>query len=246
MKNSEKCKTCIESQSFPSYGILKDNANKNKYELLNIIKGSTSPIYSYIVDTLKICNGKYAQTGCGPNYQGGLITLCTCKHRMRTGKPTKCEMSDVSDWLKSWNNIWIAGVSGIHRGKNDFNSLFYLMNVMLAFQDHESLWEYLKLNYREAATAKRADQSMFGDIYPPNTKPCTKHVHNVINEETNKLRWEDDVNYQKGHCGRKPALLVGDPLKSFIWTEPSISFKDGKLPRTKKWDNIQEFAILLD
>jgi hypothetical protein len=39
--------------------------------------------------SLRLFDGQYSQTASAPNFQGGVITLCTCKHWMRTFKPAK-------------------------------------------------------------------------------------------------------------------------------------------------------------
>src|SRR5438876_941385 len=51
-----------------------------------------SPVYCYVVDSIEDADRRYLQTGCSPNWQGGLITLCSCKHGMRTYRP------DTKSW----------------------------------------------------------------------------------------------------------------------------------------------------
>jgi hypothetical protein len=85
-------------------------------------------VYHYVVASIHRHNGEFVQTGCGPNFQGGLITLCTCKHRMRT-------YMDPDDW----NGIWIAGFTSLPTG-NGANFLIYLMRVAYAFASQRDLW----------------------------------------------------------------------------------------------------------
>src|SRR5262249_40753817 len=48
--------------------------------------GSGEELSCYIVESIKDDDGRYRQEGCSPNWQGGVITLCACKHKMRAGR----------------------------------------------------------------------------------------------------------------------------------------------------------------
>ncbi len=72
-------------------------------------------------------------TGSEPNLDGGRITLCTCKHKMRTSPVF------VADGSKS--RIWIAGFSSSKGGEE--NWLFCLMKVDEAFDDQCGIYERL-------------------------------------------------------------------------------------------------------
>src|SRR5438270_714249 len=39
--------------------------------------------YMYTMTSIVLESGRLEQSGSGPNFEGGLITLCTCKHSMR-------------------------------------------------------------------------------------------------------------------------------------------------------------------
>ena len=106
--------------------------------LRNTIRGN-DVVLAYVVRT---CGPKpdgsgasvvLEHTGSGPNMAGGRITLCTCKHRMRSS-PVFWD-----DDLKS--NIWIAGFSSSSfDGKN---WLYYLMKVDQKFDSQRAIYEYL-------------------------------------------------------------------------------------------------------
>jgi hypothetical protein len=165
-------------------------------------------------------NGEFFQIGCGPNFQGGLITLCTCKHRMRTFKNPK-----------QWKGLWIAGFTGRSAGE-DANYLVYLMQVEHAFGSHRDLW-FSRQIPAAAKRAKATHRDRFGDIYEPRARdidewdkheyipPCPDHCH--------AGHWTNDVGY-RGVGGRHAALLVGDPRKSFLWNRPVIRYT-GQLGR---------------
>lgn len=237
---TKKCEDNSERvcQEWPKDGKLKENMNKTLSALKEILEekeGGES--YAYVLTTVKADrDGGFVQAGSAPNFQGGYITLCTCKHYMRTWR-------EVSDW----KGIWIAGFTGINVLGDYRNYLFYLMQVQEAFQSHKELWNWLNSTVKQA---KNASQHRCGDVYEPTSnlrnpfnpnhyrKPVKNHVH-FKNDD-----WHKDINYKNTKTEKHPALLVGSPAYSFIWSQPKIYFKD-KLPRTKKWNNIGEFIQLL-
>lgn len=44
-------------------------------------------IYVYVITTVGNKGGQFVQMGSAPNFQGGCITLCTCKHKDRAYPP---------------------------------------------------------------------------------------------------------------------------------------------------------------
>jgi hypothetical protein len=171
-------------------------------------------VYYYVVASIRNLDGEFIQIGCGPNFQGGRITLCTCKHRMRT-------CMDVEEW----KGAWIAGFTGVSAWEGR-NFLVYLMQVERAFASHRDLWLSTALS-SETKRAKAAHLDRFGDVFKPRGKtmaprdpksylpPCGDHRH--------VRGWEKDVSYE-GYSGRPAALLVGDPARSFLWNRPSFYY----------------------
>jgi hypothetical protein len=171
---------------------------------------------------------QFEQWGSAPNFQGDVMTLCTCKHQMRAAM-------DVDDWY----DAWVAGFTtrNIHNGRN---WLFYLARVQHPLPSQYELWNHLSTNAREA---KSASNNRFGDAYVPvagwdgknpfthtnYVPPTPDHVHQGI--------WRYDIN--NSYYGRRPALLVFDPDMSFLWERPRIYF-DGHHPRTRGWDELPE------
>ena len=182
--------------------------------------------YSYVLKTVELKEGRLRQWGSAPNFQGGLITLCSCMHRMRTSLPG----------TKSWKGVWIAGYTSKALG----NHLFYLMRVSEAFASHREIWFSNRIP-KATKNKKAAHLDRFGDIYKPRSesadryryrdyiRPCNTHVHREPSH------WHKDINYCKGYKQRKPALLVGHPEWSFLWDQPEITspFVDRGHPRQK-------------
>lgn len=224
-------------QEWPTKGKLNENMNLKRNDLTNKLKNKQGEMYAYVLTTIKNRNEKFIQTGCAPNFQGNRITLCTCKHYMRTWR-------DVSNWKEAW----IVGFTGINVMEDRRNYLFYIMKVAKAFPSHKTIW-YAESMSGAIRNAKNAQANPLGDIYRPKPdikdefnhsdyyKPIKNHVHNCSNNT-----WHNDIEYSVK--GKRPALLVGDTNHSFLWSRPIIYFKN-KHPRTKKWD-MQDLISLLE
>lgn len=221
--------SCVSdsSQPFPHIGRLKQNLNLPLDDLrrkIGIID-SSAVVYSYIINTVKNREGTFIQKGSAPNFQGDLITLCTCKHRMRT-----------SHDILEWNNKWIAGFSGVKAG-NETNVLVYLMKIGYTFESYFDFWDTKEIS-KATKYAKSADLHRYGDIYKPKdssadpfdyrsyVQPCKEHSH------YKDAGWHKDIDY-KGYKERRHVLLAGVVDCSFLWTKPKIAY-NGRLPRNSK------------
>jgi hypothetical protein len=218
-------------QPFPKTGQLASTMNLDLDRLKTKIGDEQAKVYFYVVATIENQNGCFVQTGIAPNFQEGLVTLCTCKHFMRT-------FMDTEDWVGKW----IAGFSGVVAGDGN-NVLVYLMKIGYAFKSHQSLWFSDKIS-EKTKQAKSAQLSKFGDIYQPLNQisnpfaiknyisPLKNHVHAKNNG------WHKDIIYE-GCKGRKAALLIGDANYSYLWDKPMIYFYKDRLHRGQKKDNLQ-------
>lgn len=204
-----------EYQPFPGKGKLADGLNASVSALRQRVGGEQTTVYSYVVQTIKNEGGSFVQTGSAPNFQGGLITLCTCKHLMRTSRSPR-----------DWEETWIAGFTSV--GIFDKrNALVYLTRIAHAFESHHDLW-YSDDIPEVVKHAKSARSSRYGDLFQPVDpssdpfdprdyhQPCDHHSHCGDT-------WHGDVDYT-GHSGRRAALLVGVPAYSFLWNRPTIFF----------------------
>ena len=216
----------LDFQPFPTEGSLALNTNLSLDELKSKIGLENSFVYCYVVATIKRNKGQFIQQGNGPNFQGDLITLCTCKHFMRTFLD-----------LESWKGKWIAGFTGKNTGKGK-NRLFYLMKVEHTFDSHYNLW-HSKLISDQTKNAKVTSLNKFGDVYQPREDfgtdlydyrnyypPIENHGH-YKNDE-----WYKDIKYS-GMKGRKPILVASNIEYSFLWSKPLITLVD-KLHRGQK------------
>ena len=201
-------------------------------------------VYAYVVETVKPQKGSRSvlQEGSGPNFQGGRITLCTCKHSMRAGShPSK------------WRGRWIAGFSS--KGNGQPQRLFYLMRIERTFESHNEMWNALEA---EVTKAKSMHTNRLGDVcqprpnIPPGAEfdpvnyflPRKDHVHIFKNG------WHKDLNkdYQKDRKHRA-ALLLGAANASFLWALPSLALRgvgDDYRTRTKGCFKTKSLSDFLD
>jgi hypothetical protein len=117
-------------QPFPSNGLLHKNLGPPLAVLKSQILTVQDRTYSYVVRSIKhdFETNTFEQHGSGPNFQGGVLTLCTCKHQMRS-----------SQAANDWKGVWVAGFTSrtIHEGKH---WLFYLAKIKFAYESHADLW----------------------------------------------------------------------------------------------------------
>jgi hypothetical protein len=203
--------SCISdfSQPFPQTG---QNLNLSLNDLRRKIGKTPATVYSYIVATVKNSEGHFIQTGSAPNFQDDVISLCTCKHRMRTSLDKEL-----------WIGTWVAGFTGKKEGKGK-NALIYLMKVGIAFESYYDLWNSKEISWKTKQD-KLAHKDKFGDIFKPKDTysgpfdyqsyepPCEEHSHYKDD------KWHNDIDYKKGYKERKPALLIGDKQYSFLWNK---------------------------
>ena len=222
-------------QPMPRKGKLRMNLNLCREALLaRVAQFQKDEVRAYVVSTLKCQGGRLRQGGSAPNFQGERITLCSCLHRMRSGRHSD-----------AWKGVWIAGYTCKKLG----NDIFYLMMVSETFQSQSELW-YSSSIPGKTRKAKAAHLSKFGDVYKPKSesgdpysprdyvRPCNGHVH------FGSGLWLKDIDYCKGYGGRKPALLVGDPEYSFLWDRPMIQapFEVPRNPKKAKLGELFPFG----
>jgi len=217
--------------------------NKNEYnQNLNLtllkkqLAGHDVIGYSYVIRTIRYQNQHFKQIGCGPNFQGGLVTLCTCKHQMRTWRDTK-----------DWRGIWIIGVSNLTEINLDKNYLIYMMKVKESYNSFEDLWNNLPNNTKKI---KNTRANKFGDVYQPREdidnpykpdnyfKSIGTHCHNTEKSIIYDICYFDNK--------RRPAMLVGDPKLTFIWLKPIISLKHKHVRGNPLYKNKNKFFEILN
>jgi hypothetical protein len=224
-----------DHQPFPNYGPLHAHLDLTLEQLAEALcNGPRGDVYVYVVETVDLRGRQFAQSGNSPNFQGGVVTLCACKHQMRSW----------AAFSRSGQPLWIAGVtrSGLVDGRR-CRYLFYLMYVPLThrFRSQAEMWESLPPETRQA---KSAAFSPLGDIYEPLHEglrgeaalavenyrpPCSEHGH--LRDGT----WPEDIN-KRNRSGGRPHMLRGDPGHSFLWTRPAIRLNESlPLAREPGW-----------
>ncbi len=70
-----------DHQPFPRKGLLSDNSNLPLETLYSSLGSERTVVYRYVITSVDNNGGRFVQRGSGPNFQGNMVTLCTCKHR---------------------------------------------------------------------------------------------------------------------------------------------------------------------
>lgn len=231
------------TQPFPHAGTLVDNTNLPLDILSAQIRKSRDRAYSYIVRTVKLdrATSSFQQHGSAPNFQGGILTLCTCKHQMRT--------TQAAD---EWQGTWIAGFTSrtLHEGRH---WLYYLAKVESAYESHSDLWRSMTAVSRNA---KAAHEHFLGDLFKPKTKRLmgdarfvpgsyvapTRHTHR---RHRSDKAWHNDIHYRHAHKLGHPALLVANPRLTYLWAEPMISLAQNHCRNYHKWSSLGELLASL-
>lgn len=202
------------------------------------VGASDEDVYAYVVRSVRPANGEYAQTGSAPNFQGGLITLCTCKHRMRASLSPE-------QWQRG---VWVAGLTSWDKAFSKQQSLVYLMRVGEAYASQAELVQALRRSGRsEVVDAKDSTRHRLGDLMIPVSDvvagndrytpaaympPVVGHSHRRTAEDHG---WEGDINYV-GDGGEQSAMLAGDRDFSFMWTRPLVRRRQpGPIRHYRRW-----------
>jgi len=210
-KSSARCNlNGAIGQPYPRRGPLSRQIDPT-WEALRERVPASAQVYRYVVATVENVHDHFVQHGSGPNWQGGILTLCTCKHAMRTFREPQ-----------DWPDTWIAGFTGVKAGGGR-NALVYLTRITAAYS---ALWRSPLLT-QQAKRVKLAKLEGLGDIFEPREgvnlpyaargyqPPCKQHVHRQNNS------WHNDINYV-GASKRRAALLVGDPAQTYLWQRPTL------------------------
>jgi hypothetical protein len=210
-------------QPFPTTGVLFQHLDLNKSQLAGLTGGESDAVYAYIMSSVVLDGDTLRQKGTGPNFQGGYITLCTCKHRMRTSLPSD-----------EWPNKWVAGFTSVRCGGR--HCLFYLAQVKNAHESQAELW-YSDALPKRTRREKSASYSKLGDLYEPKpeldsmTRFDPGHYHPPIAGHRHHTHacdngWRIDIDYSRKRlklkAKRAASLLVGDPRFSFLWSKPLL------------------------
>jgi hypothetical protein len=233
-------------QPFPTGGRLGANLGLPLPLLTARIGKDEGRAYSYIVRSVKWDHGPetFAQHGSAPNFQGGVLTLCTCKHRMR-----------ASQAAEDWRGVWLAGVTcrTLHGGKH---WLFYLAQVEAAYRSHADLWNGVGAGTRNA---KAAHLHFLGEVFRPRTPPPTGgarfsppryvapplHSHRWLGEDGWHDDWHNDISHRLAHKYGHPPLLVAYPQRTFLWNEPMVYFAQDHCRNFHKWSSVLELLAQL-
>ncbi|QDT48927.1 hypothetical protein Pan258_29740 [Symmachiella dynata] len=245
-KPKSGCRTINELQTvqpFPANGPFADNLCLPLPILKATIGETNDRAYSYVLSTVKLDHEvtTFEQHGSAPNFQGSVLTLCTCKHQMRATQTTE-----------DWEGVWVAGFTSrtIYDGKH---WLFYLAKIDSAHESHTDLWSAMRASTRNA---KAADTHFLGDIFRPKLPTPTGNArfsHNryvmptahAHRQHRGDKGWRNDINYRHAEKYRHPPLLACDPKQTYLWDEPLIYFAGNHCRNFHKWSSLSRLISRL-
>lgn len=190
----------MEHQSWDGWG---------RYSALNAPKKDV--VRTFPLHQIYLEDGIFKQTRSGPNWQGGILTLTTCKHYMRTAN-------------LDWEGMWLAGFTP-KVGCNE-NYLLFLAKIAHVFNSNYDLGEWMRARFIETYKRKRALEHKFGDIYVPKGlltertkynpryyKTPHGHVRMEMDKKWGVPKWQKDIDYESN--GRRPRTFVFTDVKLF-------------------------------
>lgn len=108
-------------------------------------------LYVYTQHQIVYQDGVLKHTRSSPNWDGGVVTYSTCKHRMRCyHRPD------------GWEGVWLAGLCP---KECEANCLLFCGRVALEFPGNYELGNHLRNVHPDAWEAKRATGNPRGDVY---------------------------------------------------------------------------------
>jgi hypothetical protein len=231
------------SQQFPDHGPLYCNLNIHLHCLKKRLRNVGDEAYSYVVTSVELKERIFEQRGSGPNFEGGVLTLCTCKHQMRASQST-------DEWE---SDVWLVGFTSrtIYEKKH---WLFYMAKIESAYESHSDLWKSMTETIRQEKVAHR---KYLGDMFKPKTRslmgdaryaPFHYHVPRLHahRNRKNPNGWRNDIRYHLADKYGHASLLVADPELTFIWNKPTIFLKQKHCRNYLIWESLQDLLGLLE
>lgn len=195
--------------------------------------------YAYPHHEVYLNDNEFIQTRSGPNWEGGLLTIATCKHllRSRLPSPYKIPMSGLLTLtggveMYTWDSepsVWLAGFTPTIDGAT---YLLYMARVGVVFGSNYDLGAYLKSNYRSAYDAKLAMDNVRGDVYKPRKKlrgegkfdPLNfytpyNHCRQVESYKDGTPKWHRDIAYSVN--GRRAYPILFDEV--YLYSKPKYA-----------------------
>jgi hypothetical protein len=234
-----RCDDDESHQPFPTSGPLFRNLDYTLERLRSVIGGvsggSSKGVRAYKMTSVRLAGEQLLQYGSGPNFQGGRLTLCTCKHKLRAERP-----------LEDWNGWWIAGFANC----SGRTWLFYLSKIERGYTSASEIWNAMNPLEQKA---KNARINRHGDLFEPLTDfpkdqfdstsyhpPLIGHDHR---QNTKAEGWRKDIEYYDKKCQRHSVYLSTSPPKTFIWRSPMLYVDEW--PRHKKLTSVNHLLSLL-
>lgn len=182
---------------------------------------SKAPCYFFPMLDYVYSNGVFLAVRSGPNWEGGVFTLTTCKHLLRTAKTPE-----------EWEGHWLVAFTPRINGEN---YLLFRARVDKAFPHQFFLGDYLRRRHPHAYKTKLSTRNPRGDIHEPKRRLTSmqeaENIRNYVEPVDHsrfkerytsgafkgKRKWNKDIKF-RGHSGRPPAAFILG--SESIWCSP--------------------------
>lgn len=217
---------------------------KNIIDIPAILQG-VDVIYVFPHHEIKLVNGVFQQTRSGPNWEGDVVTLTTCKHLLRT----------YSSMVE--RKTALVGLTNKLDGEN---FIMYIGVIDKIFDSNYDLGSFLAKTSPDTFNKKSTSDNRLGDVFFPNDKlsgfevydiinfedPCSDHCRVEENDSKGDPKWWKDIEYLTRN-GTRPKCLIFNPVT--VHTRPIYTWK-GRLGRSgvvfKGDDCIRDFISNLE
>lgn len=197
-------------------------------EDLRVFFSDVETVYVYTHHEIDLINGELKQSRSGPNWEGGLATLATCKHFLRTWK-------DFNPGV---------GIVGVTNKLDGYNFLLYAGIVERSFESNYDLGQYLKSIDPEVYKTKLMTNNRLGDIAEPVGKltgsdrfeslnfhsPKEDHCRLIEMDSNGEQKWLKDIEYSTRSCKRPQTALL-EPVMVSSRPELALRVKLGRTGR---------------
>ncbi len=168
--------------------------------------GMGDEAYVYTQHQIFLEEGIIKHTRTSPNWEGGMVTFSTCKHRMRSVKKKSSDGRLGS--AKSWVGTWIVGLCPAYLASN---TVLFIGQVLMEFPSNYDMGRFILDKHIDVYAKKDAMHNPRGDLYEPKGLKLDdrqKHSHYFFEEPPNHTRSVEFYKKSPGSISNRKDKLI--------------------------------------
>lgn len=188
--------------------------NKPDLLLADLATRTDNEAYLYTHHEVFLYGGTVRHTRSSPNWEGGVVTYATCKHRLRTAA------------RKTWVGTWLCGLCPKGCAAN---CVLFAGRISMEFPTNVALGDYLRRANQAAWLAKQATRNPRGDLYAPTAAARVAgrlHSHSGYVAPEGHTRSVEFYKKSSGSVSDRP-----DGLIPKWWRDVEYCTANGRRPR---------------